>query len=277
MTRLFTLQNWVEELLTLPTEALNARFADYGSAEKEIAALPFFSRRRWQFRRVSQTLLEELAIKIRGLDCENSIWMGILECLEDPLPEVVAHDLIDRNREVWRIGHTHQASSVLCRLADSFDETLLTLAEEIYCLDQHSTGELRVMLEKYPAPHWLLSSLVHLKASSSDKSALLEEFLQDHADSAYLLNVKREVGDKSNCVLHSKLSYLWPLSSSPTPEHLQELYGTRAPEKLKTLASDSQTPIEILEELSQIQKIPFAAEIRRRADYNLRQIEGRDE
>jgi hypothetical protein len=113
--RLFTLEDWVRKLLELPTGILEQRFADWSSAEDEIYALPYFSLRRQQFRRVALPLLENLASKIGGLDCEAVIWRPLLECLEHPLPESVAYDLIERDIEITALGHTRQTDEVQWR------------------------------------------------------------------------------------------------------------------------------------------------------------------
>lgn len=271
---LFTLQDWVRSLMGLPPESLSQRFANWESADSEIQSLPFFSHCRWQFRQVPLPLLESLAAKIRGLECEKNLWWGLLHVLDHALPESVAHDLIDREIHVTLLGHTRQTDEVQGRLADLVDEALLTIAKEFYTDNAHSIEEFESILKKHHDHHWMLSSLAHDAVSSPEKSALLEQFLMRHDDATYLMETKRNVGNQrvSPSYDNQEKCPVWmSVPISPAKDQLTELYGTREPEGLKLLASDAQTPVEILEELSNIRDIPMAAEIRRRADYNLRQ------
>jgi hypothetical protein len=267
--RLWRLEDWVRSLLDVAPETLNHRFSERESAEKEILAIPFYSPSRWQFRQVTLPLLESLGAKIRGLQCEPNIWWGLLAVVYHPLPDKVAHDLIDRDINVEFLGHTRQSNAVQWRLADLVDEALLTIAKEIYNSEAHGADELRAVLEKYPDHKWMLSSLAHSAASCPQKSALLEEFLMRHADAEHLMEIKRIVGDTRERITTNYMRN-WPeVSTALSLGQLPGFHGT--PEDLKSLASSAETPIEILEELMHIAKSPMAREIRRRANLNLRQ------
>jgi hypothetical protein len=266
---LWRLEDWVRSLLDVPPETLDHRFAEGESAEKEILAIPFYSPSRWQFRQVPLPLLESLGAKIRGLECEPNIWWGLLAVVYHPLPDKVAHDLIDRDIHVEFLGHTRQSDAVQWRLADLVDEALLTIAKEIYSREEHGADELRAVLEKYPDHHWMLSSLAFSATSSPEKSVLLEKFLMRHADAEHLMEIKKTVGDTRKRIAANYTRDWQEVSTALSLGQLPGFYGT--PEDLKSLASSAETPIEILEELMHIAKSPMAREIRRRANFNLRQ------
>lgn len=263
------LGDWVKDLVAQPIAYLNHRYADTDMvlgedvALRDIEALPFFSPLRKRFRQVSDETLLELNHKVRNCPCEEPIWEAILWHIEHPLPTEVAHDLVDRKIAITLLGHTMQNEEIKWRLAPLVDEALLTLAKEFYMNPERSVEELQSVLRQYPDHQWMLSSLAHCYSSSIEKRAVFIEVVKQRPDADALLRIlpvesmspsKR----RATCI------------SIPIVHQLESLYGTRVPEEILAIASNPQTPYEILEELVQLRGVALSRRIRIAADQNLR-------
>jgi hypothetical protein len=145
-----------------------------------------------------------------------------------PLPDAIAHDLIDREVAIARLGHSRQTDDVQWRLAGFYDEARLTLAIDLYTNPRYSTAGLQRLLRQFPTDTWMLDTLSRRTPSSTEKQAAYVAIAASHPD-----------GDK---FVHRQNVIHW-LTRATDPDlsiaELAALLQTDEPEVLSALATAS--------------------------------------
>lgn len=196
------LERWIRRLLALPPGELAARYctpmAHDEVIERELEALEALKAPHVppddRYRSIGEApdaLLRELHLRLRGMACEQAIWSAVVFALAHPLPDDVAHDLVDRADDlevpIDKLGHTRQSDAVQWRLAGRVDEALLTLGVEIYADPARDAAASHGFMERAAeqpssAYGWLLDTLVRREPSSPEKERLLTDALERHPD-----------------------------------------------------------------------------------------------
>ena len=270
MARLKYLDDWVRAVLGTPRLSLDILFQFENVVRGSINSMSFFSTHRAGFRRVEPRLLQDLHAHGRGGACEVSIWNVLLTYLEHALPDEVANDLIDRSIAIFTLGHTRQSDSVMWRLCPLADEAILTLAKEAYTWPEKSLAEVERVLEAFPHHDWMLESLAHSLHSSPEKRAAWEKAITNHPERDRYLQIEpRHAWPKSE-------EKFW-LGDVPRPLDAQGaalLFYSSDASHLLPLAREPETPLEMLQELSELHNAPDASAIRHAARINLRENHG---
>lgn len=272
MARLKYLDDWVGAVLSTPRSSLDILFQYENVVEGSINSMPFFTAHRAGFRRVQPRLLQELHAHLRGGACEVAIWNVLPTYLEHALPDEVANDLIDRSIATFALSHSRQSDAVMWRLCPLADEAILTLAKEAYTWPDKSLADLLQVLEAFPHNDWMLQSLAHSLHSSMEKRAAWKKAIADHPEREAFLQIEpRHIFPKPG-------EKFW-LRDAPRPldaEGAALLFYSSDASHLLPLAREPETPIEVLEELSELHNAPDAAAIRHAARINLRENHGQE-
>lgn len=249
------LEGWIRRLLALPPGELAARYCTPAerdeTIERELEALkaphvPPHDRYR-SIGEAPDRLLRDLHRRLRGTACEQSIWGAVVFELAHPLPDDVAHDLVDRADDLEllleKIGHTRQSDAVQWRLAGRVDEALLTLGVEIYADPARDAAAFRGFMERAAeqpsrAYGWLLDTLVRREPSSPEKERLLADALERHPDRESLRALLEE-------------TRLLTRARDPALDagEAEALFATGEPGVLRALAGNPGTPTGMLERL----------------------------
>lgn len=203
----------------------------------------------------SAEALRRLHAKLRGTPAEQRVWAAVIGELTHPLPDDVADDLIDREVAIDQLGHSRQSDLVQWRLAEFYDEALLTLGKELYARHERGLEEFQSVLDtgrtgraNYP---WLLESLADLRASSPEKEQAYLRALEDHPDREWALRTRRVRALENQA--HDE---------TVTPEQAEALHATGEPEVWLALAGNPATPTHILEQLAGVAGVKRAKQIR---------------
>ena len=151
MATMKSLEDWLDNLIKQPVEVLNQKYKDDNYVGKELESLPFEETNGHTVHssHVSKEIIQGLYEKIRGHSCESTIWDAVFWYLADPLPIVIAHDLIDRFISLTMMGKTRQFDEVQWRLATFSEDALYTLIRERYVEPQYSVSQFEITLELY--------------------------------------------------------------------------------------------------------------------------------
>jgi hypothetical protein len=241
------LANWIDGVLAQPKSVLARKYnrAHRSAAMDEVEQLHKSNDLSYPVRQPADLpdgLLDQLAVKLRGSSAESPIWGAVIVHLGQPLPPAIATDLLERRIAFDTLGHSRQVDEVQWKLAEVYPEALLTLAIDRYTLSQYSLADLQAVLTSFrdnDAYRSVLALLAELyEASSPEKEQAYLAAVAQHPDAERLLSAYR---------LHQR--EVQARSTSLTPEQAQELLLTGIPGILERLASNPQTPEELLHQL----------------------------
>ena len=298
-----SLEDWIKQLLTRPLAELNRKYDYRGTAEQEVQSFADAGPRSYRSAYVSAETLRGLHEKIRGQKCESSIWNAIIFHLRDSLPTSIAHDLIDRNIIVSQMGHTRQNDEIQRRLAFSVDEALLTLVGEMFTKPTYTVTDLENLLSQHPINGWLLEkwehwALLDSQVKDRDKEAVFhswawrhpqdvsgpsrrivdvpspERYLEIMADKAReRARIEREAEEeqlRAEQAVEARRLEMQRLSEKDlTPEEIEQIFSTQAPDELLAVARNPRLPVEWLQKLINCYGIKGARQIREAVQKNL--------
>jgi hypothetical protein len=245
------LVDWIRGLLTQPNSVLERKYREehYGEAFAEVQQLHESNGLSYPVRQpadVPDGLLDQLAAKLRGTGAEGAIWAAVIVNLGQLLPPAIAYDLLDRRIALDILGHSRQVDEVQWKLAELYDEALLTLAIDQYTLPQYSRADLESVFANFrenSGYRWMMAVLAHqYEASSPEKEQAYVAAATDHPEAEWLLAAHR---------FHQR--EVQARGASLTPEQAQELFLTSIPGILERLASNPRTPEELLHKLMTLQ------------------------
>lgn len=266
MARLKYLDDWVRALLEVPRDAVDTLFGREDVARQSIEAMPFYTRHRAGFRHAAPDLLLALHAHVRGLKAERGIWEALLFVVEDPLPDEVAHDLIDRDIAVSWLGHSRQSDAIMWRLAPLVEEALATMADQIYTSPRHSAEELRQLLDRFPNIWMLLNSLAHARPSSEEKRAVFEHAIENHPQRDNFLQSPPDAVAWTPEQRAARREVARPLNA----DTIGPVLGVGGSDYILQISRDPDTPLEVLLDLAEVRGIENASAIRHAARINLR-------
>lgn len=179
------LEDWLKKLTKKPIASLNDKYTDEEIVRAELESLFDFlvvpdsleQNKVKQASHVSDVVIQKLHKKIRNHPCEEMIWSGVFAYLKDPLPILVATDLVDRWIATIRMGsYTRQVDEVQWRLATFNEDALYTLIVERYQEPKYSVAQFETMLSQCSTPiGWdgLLYLLSFYETPSAKKKAVV--------------------------------------------------------------------------------------------------------
>jgi F0F1-type ATP synthase delta subunit len=178
------------------------------------------------------------------------------------LTESVLARLLDASASLLSdLGHRSEPRQLIELLADEhkYPEAVLTIAKYLYTESGASIDEFQRFLEQHADNAWMLKSLVHLSVSRGEKDEALSKVLKRHSDLySYYIEVRRSQQRQARA------------ATETSAEGIQELFETRDPAVLCSLATNPNTPEPVLEQLTQIKEIKRSREIRQLAKDALR-------
>ena len=177
-----SLEDWLTGSIKKPIAVLNEKYKDEDDVKKELDSLPLPKSNGYTVHssHVSNGVIERLHKKIRGHSCEDAIWDAVLWYLAQPLPILIAHDLIDRAISTIMLGMTRQVDEVQWRLATFSEDALYTLIRERYVEQRYSVAQFETILEQYSYTIYsdsILYMLSYYETPSPDKKAALLAFI----------------------------------------------------------------------------------------------------
>jgi hypothetical protein len=203
--------------------------------------------------------LVERAVQLhtRGSQEEQAYLPWLLEHPE--APESVLLDFCDRGLFLDDLGHRPGPRRLLERLAAKhrYPEAILTLGKQLYTDPAEPVSALRAFLTEHRDSPWLFTSLAHQEARPPEKEAVL-------LDLAANLPVGEEVQ-----TIRAVRRQETRASVASDPAEIEQLYRLREPAVWRALAGNPQTPVHLLQELSEVKTVKYAREIRRLAQANL--------
>ncbi|MCA9280278.1 MAG: hypothetical protein H6815_05865 [Phycisphaeraceae bacterium] len=119
-------------------------------------------------------LMFQLHDAASGKHWEGLLWEEVVGALPTRLEARVANKLIDRGIAVSAIAHSLADDAVLWRLADDYEEAMLTLAKRRYVNDAYSVDQFAEVLSAFPTQRGRLQQcLMGLDSSDNQKSQIL--------------------------------------------------------------------------------------------------------
>lgn len=243
-----TINDWLDFVITSSEQEL----IEFFQKEEEEKYIP----RSEQI--VEEDNLNAFKSKIQGHKKENELWEQTIYAYRHPLPDGICMYLISNQIAISALGHSRQSDKILRILGDYIEEAALTLGKAMYTQDIYSADELKEVLNSYYNNYWLWESLLYQKPSSQEKFHLFNTMLNKHAGFDRIKE-KREVLQQEEM-----------LQITDSVEVIIKFYRLNQSSYLHSLALNSNTPINILQELSCLKGLPLARAIRSAARDNLK-------
>lgn len=187
----------MSQLVEQPINELDRKYASFEgmTASQELDALLRASHNAAIVGGVSDEIVRAFHSKVRGRECEATLWNAVLFRLRAPLPPEIAHDLIDRDIVVGQLGHTRQKDDVQWRLASLVDEALLTFVWDMFTQALYPAAEFEKLLFQHPGHVWLLDkwehwALLSSKIQDEEKEVLFHRWAWEHPERS---NARSEV------------------------------------------------------------------------------------
>jgi hypothetical protein len=139
-----------------------------------------------------------------------------------------------------------------------YSEAILTLVLGQYVDKEVGLDEFRACLQKYGQTGGALESLIYRLDPENPKNIVVDEACRRHPKAHRLLDIKE------------RLRTIERAKSLENDDEIRLLYGTGDPKVWISLASNPQTPIDLLEEFVHVTKSSHASRIRHEALMNLK-------
>lgn len=165
---------WIETIVSRP-----GTFDTYVNDRDNLAAVEKW-RRANGCEIPSEAVINQFHQTFRGSINEDSAWFALFHVFSGPVPDPIAHDLIDRTAAIDVLGHGEHSDAIMKRLIPLVDEALLTSVKLRYIDPKYSTKDFAEWTEPYQTHQWLLQSLEVWEASSPDKEAIAKQWAQTH-------------------------------------------------------------------------------------------------
>lgn len=202
--------------------------------------------------------------KLNGTDLEEQFWDQSLQYLEyNPGLDELLNYLIDNRIALLTLGHLSLPDQFLWRLVDDVDEAILTLGKRYYQNQKYSIEDFIWFLNKYHNKPWLWDSLLHGEllgygcSPDAGKSTILVK----------LLFAKTDFDDLKRYVIQTRIAKR--LEKTSCQKLLLKYYRTNNPYYWRAIASNPAAPSFLLQELSIVEKVKYASQIRNLAKINL--------
>jgi len=177
-----------------------------------------------------------------------------VDCLTDDLLEY----LITQKIAVDTLAHLSLPDKYLWMLTQYAEEALITLGKRYFISDNYSVEEFSSLLKQAPSTYWLWSSLLFVTTNNVYKRKTLIKSLFLLTDFADLKeNVIEEITEGI-------------LSRTSRIDVIIKHYAIDKPRLLRGIAQNRFTPKDILIELSHVENVKFAKQIRQMSSDNLK-------
>jgi hypothetical protein len=172
--------------------------------------------------------------------------------LRDDTPDDVLYELYERGLCLTQLAHRKRPRRLLERIARErrYPEAIITVAVELYTSVEEPPEAFQAFLTEHSECRWLLESLAHQLASSEVKAKSFREVASRHTDGERLLRLIQVLDWERQASLEARTG------------ELHRLFDTREPKVWRSLASNPNSPPEILEQLARAKDMPLAREIR---------------
>ncbi|AUG58266.1 hypothetical protein [Acetivibrio saccincola] len=212
---------------------------------------------------VNPELLVDIEEKIKGSEIEKLFWEKTLlfinvKCLKDELLDY----LIDNNIANEILGHLKLPDKYLWKLVDKTEEAVLTLGKRMYIEEKYKYEEFQDFLAKFPNKYWLWNSLLNVEPICNEKKKILIKMLfkitnfDDLKKKVITITVSNRIKNTKSIIV------------------IKKYYKTMIPEYLLAISQNPITPIYMLENLVNIERIKYANQIRNFSKINLSSKKG---
>lgn len=141
------------------------------------------------------SLLMSLHGHVRSQPWEVEFWEWILTYCPTCLPNSILDHLIETGDEglICDLCHKSLPDQYHWKLAEHWDEALLTLANRRYLRSEYSPDQFEEILHAFPAHEWMLTNLVRLTPDCDQKAVLLARSVRAHPDADGLIENPSEM------------------------------------------------------------------------------------